>query len=105
IQLKWLRRAQQDYEYLWLAKQRGRLVDAMLLARLITKPVEIQPNQPKDPTYALMSGTANAQAWNRAIDLLAKNILLNEPGRAPDRQQNRSLDLEMLEWAKPLERQ
>jgi Domain of unknown function (DUF4091) len=104
IQLKWLRRAQQDYEYLWLAKQRGQLLDSLLMARLITKPVEIQPNQPKDPEYALMSGTADPQAWNDAMDLLAQNILLAEPGQAPDKTRSMALDLEMLRWAKPLER-
>jgi hypothetical protein len=104
IQLKWLRRAQQDYEYLWLAKQRGQLLNAMLMARLITKPIEIQPNQPKDPVYALMSGTADPQAWNEAMDLLARNILLREPGQPVDKQQSMALDLEMLGWAKPLER-
>ncbi|HEX3358565.1 MAG TPA: hypothetical protein VHS31_16440 [Tepidisphaeraceae bacterium] len=104
IQLKWLRRAQQDYEYLWLAKQRGQLVNALLMARLITKPVEIQPNQAKDPTYALMSGTANPQAWSDAMDLLAKNILLAAPGQTPNRQRSMTLDLEMLRWVEPLER-
>jgi hypothetical protein len=104
IQLKWLRRAQQDYEYLWLAKQRGQIVNALWMARLITKPVEIQPNQFTDPTYAMMSGTADPQAWSDAMDLLAKNILLREPGQNPDRQQVVALDLETLRWVKPLER-
>src|SRR4029079_10052595 len=63
IQLKWLRRAQQDYEYLWLARRRWQIVNARGMARLITKPVEIQPNQFTDPTYAMMSGTADPEAW------------------------------------------
>ena len=45
VQLKWLRRAQQDYEYLWLAQQRGERTNAAWLARFITKSVELQPGQ------------------------------------------------------------
>ena len=104
IQLKWLRRAQQDYEYLWLAKQRGQLLDANLLARLITKPVELQPNQSKDPEFAMMSGTADPQAWNDAMDLVAKCILLAEPGQTPDKTKSMELDLALLRWSTPLER-
>src|SRR5207253_8292180 len=104
IELKRLGRAHQDYEQLWRARQRGQLLNAMLMARLITKPIEIQPTQPKDPVYALMSGTADPQAWNDAMDLLARNILLREPGQPLDQQQSMALDLEMLRWAKPLER-
>ena len=29
VQLKWLRRAQQDYEYLWLARERGEIIQAV----------------------------------------------------------------------------
>src|SRR5439155_14158020 len=60
VQLKWLRRAEQDYEYLWLAKQRGQKINALVMARLLAKPVEIQPNQAEDPTYALLCGKCEA---------------------------------------------
>ena len=96
--------AQQDYEYLWLAKQRGQLLNALLMARLITKPVEIQAGQAPDPEYALMSGTADPVAWNDAMDLVAQSILLSEPGQKPDATKSMALDLAMLRWAKPLER-
>ncbi len=59
VQLKWLRRAEQDFEYLYLAKERGEEVNAQQMARLITKPVEIQPGEAPDPTYSLMSGTTD----------------------------------------------
>jgi hypothetical protein len=104
VQLKWLRRAQQDFEYLRLASQRGQTVYSLLMARLITKPVEIQPNQSEDPLYALMSGTTDEKAWRDAYTLLAKYILLRAPGEAPDRTRNNALDLETLQWAKPIER-
>src|SRR6185436_8645140 len=54
VQLKWLRRAQQDYQYLRMARERGEVIHALVMARLITKPVEIQPGQNPDPAYALM---------------------------------------------------
>ncbi|HEV2295225.1 MAG TPA: hypothetical protein VGR35_15340 [Tepidisphaeraceae bacterium] len=104
IQLKWLRRAQQDYEYLWLSKQRGEWINALLMARLVTKQVEIQPNQSPDPTYALMSGMTNPAAWAEAQRLLAQSVLLREPGQPVDEQQRRTLNLAMLHWAQSQER-
>lgn len=104
IQLKWLRRAQQDYEYLWLARERGEITNALVMARLITKPVEIQPYQRPDPTYALMCGTADRQAWQDVQRLLARTILLREPGQAADPERRIELDLQTIQWIKPLER-
>jgi hypothetical protein len=104
VQLKWLRRAEQDYEYLWLAQQRGQRVNAQLMARLITKPVEIAPFQPEDPTYSLLCGTVDRDAWDEAMRLIAKSILLREPGRLADRQHDLELNNEMLHWALGLER-
>ena len=84
IQLKWLRQAQQDFEYLHLARQRGARINALLMARLTVKPVELQPGQEPDPTYGLMSGTVDPGAWTDAKNLLAEDILLREPGRTSD---------------------
>jgi hypothetical protein len=84
IQLKWLRRAQQDYEYLRLARERGdrdTRLTTLLMARLITKPVEIPLGQNPDPAYALMSGTTSQDAWTEAQRLLTNMILLHPPGR------------------------
>ena len=53
IQLKWLRRAQQDYEYLILAQSRGEAINALQLARVLTKPVELSPGQ--TPTLRMHS--------------------------------------------------
>ncbi len=104
IQLKWLRRAQQDYEYLYLASQRGEVVNALVLARLLTKPVQIQPLQELDPTYALMSGTADEQAWKQVRQLVARTILLREPGQTPDPARQSDLYLQTLRWLEPQER-
>lgn len=104
IQLKWLRRAQQDFEYLWLAKDRGEVINALQMARLITKPVEIQPGQQPDPVYSLMSGTSDERAWDEARLLLARTILLRKPGEAVDESRQRALYLQTLQWAEPQER-
>jgi len=104
VQLKWLRRAQQDYQYLRLAKDRGEIINALLMARLITKPVEIQPGQMPDPAYALMCGTSDAKAWDDAHRLLARTILLRRRGYEDDRTEQQALYLDTLRWAEPLER-
>ena len=104
VQLKWLRRAQQDYEYLYLARQRGEVIRTLVMARLITKPVEIPLTQIPDPTYAMMCGTADLAAWESVKNLLADSILLRPPGEAAD--QNKEIDLNgrTLQWAEPQER-
>jgi hypothetical protein len=103
LQLKWLRRAQQDFEYLRLADQRGQRINAQLMARLLTKPVEIQPTQPADPMYALMAGTIDPAAWDDGMVLLAKTILLREPGQQPDEELQNRLNRETLQWLVPRE--
>jgi hypothetical protein len=114
VQLKWLRRAQQDYEYLWFARDRAdRAVDdggrdvrinTLLMAQLITKPVEIQPGQDPDPTYALMSGTTNPAVWADAQGLLADMILLHAPDRPVDPQRQFEVSIRAKRWAEPQER-
>jgi hypothetical protein len=104
IQLKWLRRAQQDFEYLFLAQQRGDMLNALVMSRLMAKPVEIQPAQHPDQTYGLMCGTADPQAWEQVIDLLAKRILLREPGQPVDKDKDYKLGIETLQWSYPQER-
>lgn len=104
VQLKWLRRAQQDYQYLRLAKDRGEVINALLMARLVTKPVEIQPGQHPDPAYALMCGTTDPAAWDEAHRLLARSILLRRRGRETDEAEQQALYLDTLRWAEPQER-
>jgi hypothetical protein len=104
MQLKWLRRAEQDYEYLLLAEQRGELINALQMARLITKPVEIQPGQDPDAVYSLMSGTTSQQTWDEAQRLLADTILLRKPGQQADANKQQELYIRTLQWAAPQER-
>ncbi|MBV8781296.1 MAG: hypothetical protein JO353_07855, partial [Phycisphaerae bacterium] len=110
VQLKWLRRAQQDFEYLYLARQRGDSINSLLMARLMSKPVELAPNQLPDPCYGLMCGTANPSAWTEATDLLAERILIREPAQSADpmsisarQQRENELNLRTLRWIEPQE--
>lgn len=104
LQLKWLRRAEQDYEYLRLAKERGEQLNTLVMARLMTKLVQIQPGQAPDPSYALMCGTTDPKAWSDAQQLLAKTILLREPGVEPDADLQHALYIETLRWVQPQEK-
>jgi hypothetical protein len=104
VQLKWLRRAQQDFEYIHLARQRGETINALVMARLLSKPVGLQPNQAPDPTYGLMSGTADPDAWTAALNLLAQRILLREAGQPVEDKRDNALNLELIRWAVPQER-
>ncbi len=104
IQLKWLRRAEQDYEYLLLARQRGEVINALQMARLISKPVELSPGQRPDPLYALMSGTGDARVWDDCRKLLAETILLRKSDEAPDSAKQQDLYLRTMQWAAPQER-
>jgi hypothetical protein len=104
IQLKWLRRAQQDYEYLYLSRQRGQGLYALVMARLMTKPVQTELNQEPDPTHGLLTGTTDPAAWSRALELLAKNILLREPGRERDDAREAELNRDTAMWIAPQDR-
>lgn len=104
IQLKWLRRAQQDYEYLRLARDRGEAINALQMARLITHAIEIQPGQSPDPVYSLMSGTTDARVWDEAQRLLAESILLHAPGEKVDANAQQNLYIRTMQWAAPRER-
>jgi hypothetical protein len=108
LQLKWLRRAEQDYEYLRLAADRGMAANAFMLARLITKQVELQPGQTADPVYSLLCGTVDETSWDQARSLLARTILIRPPGKSADdptiRSSEISLNLDTIRWQQPKER-
>jgi hypothetical protein len=106
VQLKWLRQAEQDYEYLHLAKLKGEAVDAFWMARLITKPVEVALGQAPDDAYTLMTGTTDPKAWADARGLLAKVIGLyaGRPDGTADRAAKEAAEIEILGWARPQEK-
>src|SRR5256885_13334663 len=104
LQLKWLQRAQQDYEYLYLARQRNQQARATLLARLMVKPVELPPAQREDPVYGLLCGTSSYLAWSQSLDLLSRTILLSQPGQQIDPALEKQLAIDTAAWGKLQER-
>ncbi len=104
VQLKWMRRAQQDFEYLYLARERGSVLNVLPMARVMAKPVEIQPNQSPDPTYSLLLGTADPIAWRDASQLLGRTIMMRGPGIEVDQNKLAQLNLDTFKWIEPLEK-
>lgn len=104
VQLKWLRHAEQDYEYLLLAQDRGEAINTLQLARLIAKPVALEPGQMPDAAYALMTRASSAQAWNDAQRLLTDTILLHAGGATPDPARQQELYIRTLYLSAPQER-
>ncbi len=104
VQLKWMRRAQQDFEYLFLARERKSVLNVLPMARVLTKPVEIQAGQAPDPTYSLLVGTADALAWREASALLGRVVMIRGPGIQTDENQLANLNLDTLKWIEPLEK-
>ncbi len=104
IQLKWLRRAEQDYEYLYLARERGSQLSVLPMARVLTKPVEIRADQAPDPTFSLLVGTADSRAWTDARALLGRIIMQRGPGIEPNENAIADTNLQTLHWMEPLER-
>ncbi|HWE04380.1 MAG TPA: hypothetical protein VG326_18395 [Tepidisphaeraceae bacterium] len=104
VQLKWLRQAEQDYEYLLLAQDRGEQITALQLARLITKPVELNTGQTPEPIYSLMAGATDPQAWINARQLLSDAIVLHKPGQKIDEAAEHELEIRTLQLSAPLER-
>jgi hypothetical protein len=107
IQLKWLRRSEEDYEYLQLAADRGMSPNAYMLARLLTKQVELQPVQSPDPEYGLLSGTVDQKTWDEAASLLARTVEVGDTssGKAdpPVSSRQVALNLDTIRWQQPKE--
>lgn len=104
VQLKWLRQAEQDFEYLWLAQQRGSVLDVLPMARVLAKPVVIQPGQSPSPVYSLLLGTADPAAWRDMKPLLTRIIQSRGPGVTPDENAIADLQQQTLHWIEPLEK-
>jgi hypothetical protein len=112
VQLKWLRQAEQDFEYLNLARLRGEAINAVVMARLLTKPVEIDRGQYADAAYVMMTGTADPQVWANARELIARFIELysldgaskSRPAGTADPVAKEAAEIALLQWARPQER-
>src|SRR5207248_3113132 len=61
--------------------------------------VELQPTQVPDPAYSLLSGTTDPKAWNDGFELLARTIILNQPGQTADVAAMKQLALDTTTWS------
>ncbi len=105
VQLKWLRRCEQDAEYLWLLRQYpDEALRSMILSRLVCKPVELSANQPPDPTYALFTGTGQSTVWFELQKLLAESIELHQLPKAKGTNQAEGLKIAMARWRQAQDR-
>ena len=79
VQLKWLRRLEQDYEYLRLAADRSEEPFARVVARTLVRPVRVEPGQSVDPLLPLMAGTPQDGAWREGLSLVADKVAIATP--------------------------
>jgi hypothetical protein len=74
LQLKWMRQAEQDYEYLLLASQQKDHASVLKMAQLIAKPVQLQPGQHNQPIFNLLAGNSDPHASEEARQLLVARL-------------------------------
>lgn len=108
LELKRLRRAQQDYRYLQLAMVHGESAAAISIAELLARPVAVAPDLPPEAVYDLFPGTTDVAMWDEARGLLARAIEINPAPGAASRPQplnttaapelQRPFDTELQSW-------
>jgi hypothetical protein len=96
VQLKWLRQAQQDFEYFSITRKGGGEI-AGRMAELIAKPVELAAGAASDPTFSLLCGMSDGHAWAEARQLLSDRIVAHQAGKKPDDKQD-LLEMRTLRW-------
>ncbi len=84
LSLKWIRQAEQDYEYLNLANQQGDRAAALTMCQLITRPVQLIPAQTPEPLFDLLAGTSDSKTCEEARALLTSRLLRTSTGGAVD---------------------
>ena len=86
VALKWLRRAQQDYEYLAAASHRGEETYARVIARALVRPVRVE-EAAANPVLPMLAGTFDAALWSEGLALVADKVAIADariaPGLAP----------------------
>jgi hypothetical protein len=83
VQLKWLRRAQQDYEYLHAAAARQEETFARVIARALVRPVRVEEGGQVDPLLPLITGTPSPELWREGLELVAGKIAIAEARFVP----------------------
>ncbi len=97
VQLKWIRQAEQDYEYLFLASQAKDRASVLKMCRLIAKPVELQPGQRDLAIFNLLAGNTDPSASSQVRQLLIRTLA---SGRQLDSkpQATDAAQLDALRW-------
>jgi hypothetical protein len=95
VQLKWIRQAEQDYEYLYLAAQHKDQAAALKMTQLLSRPVQLQPGQPNDPIYNLLAGNTDPRASEEARQLLIDRL---NSTRSPTSIETDSVELQTMRW-------
>jgi hypothetical protein len=94
LQLRWVRQAEQDYEYLYLAGQHNDRAAAMKMCQFITRPVQLQPAQDAHSAFDLLAGSTDTHACEEARTLLIDRI--QRPMSSPSATD--SAELQSLRW-------
>ncbi len=95
IQLKWLREAEQDYEYLMLASQADDRAVSLSMCQLTTRPLQLQAAQKPEPVFDLLAGPVDPRTSDEARQILIERI------SAPTKSSNKSsapAQLQTLRW-------
>jgi hypothetical protein len=106
VQLKWLRRAQQDFEYLHAAAVRQEEAYARVIARALVRPVRVEAGGQVDPLLPLVTGTPRTSLWREGLELVAGKVALAEPllrASLPERFQTHHTNRTTV-WLSPRER-
>ena len=94
VQLRWVRQAEQDYEYLYLASQHNDRAAALKMCQFITRPVQLQPAQGSQPVFDLLAGSTDSHASSQARALLIDRI--QRPSSSPSTTD--AAELQSLRW-------
>ena len=97
VQLKWIRQAEQDYEYMVLASQQKDYNTSMKMSQLISKPVQLSPGQQDQPIFNLLAGNTDPRASEEARQLLVSRMS-SAYTSSPGGDAGDPLQLQTLRW-------
>lgn len=106
VQLKWLRRAQQDYEYLAAAAGQMEETYARVIARALVRPVRVEGEGQVDPVLPLIAGTPETSLWREGLNLVAGKVALSGADLRPRLEERFATDHTnaTTAWLSPRER-
>jgi hypothetical protein len=98
LQLKWLRKARQDYQYLQLAAKHGDNAAALKMCQLITRTIQVLPGQSEQPLMTAITGSADTAACDDACRLIAARIAHPSGKTDPASSSVDPLELRAIRW-------